>query len=169
MIFGFGSGHGEEHLDFRLFLQSIPNLDVSFWGWDDPVYNAIRKRTKILSPGMADSDRIVLIGHSFGGNKAYSVAHALLVDSPVIGVEHLILLDPVHYMFGGHGKYQIPQNVLKADCFWNPDNESDNLPFADPHQIENECERYVNHSCLDAHGEFLSDPGIAQSIRELLV
>src|SRR5574340_592318 len=158
--FGFTAGRGEHDPDFVDFIASIPGTQPAFASYKDNPDDFLSR--------LPDNQGIILIGHSFGGNRSYQTALDLYRDGR--SVDQLILLDPVHYFSGDD--YMIPSNVGHADCWTNPNGKQDlldNLLIHHPHKIGNESDLYINHTCTDGHGDFLHDTDIMDAIQKLIV
>lgn len=100
----------------------IPKADTLTYRHTDDVLAAI----KFIQP----TGPLVIIGHSFGGDKAVEVAAGFMLDSDR-KVDSLVLYDPVNRHEAGIPNtkgYTIPNNVNSAVCYFrDPCNEA---PFS---------------------------------------
>lgn len=101
-----------------------PDMNLTRMYWDDtyadppgliPGVTEDSRVYKLLKPGQ----KIVLVGHSFGGDKVVELCSSY--KSKGIQIEELILLDPVprsHAGFLNVLDYQIPTNVKHTTCIY---------------------------------------------------
>ncbi len=101
-----------------------PDMNLTRMYWNDtyadppgllPGVTEDSRFYKLLKPGQ----KIILVGHSFGGDKCVELCNAY--KSKGLQIEELILLDPVprtHAGFLNILDYKIPSNVKKTTCIY---------------------------------------------------
>jgi thioesterase domain-containing protein len=157
ICFGFSADQGQRNATFLDFLYNLP-CKVQHFAWDDDAAEWCCNH-----PAIKRGEGVILLGHSYGGCKAWEIARAL--NAKGIAVYELATLDFVWHPLEGSGQFDVPDNVLHADAFWAPDCS---LPCIDSHGIANTSDVYQNHPTQLKHEEFLTDLSVQRAIRAIV-
>lgn len=151
-ILGLGAKKEGDALGFKklanLIESSYPGTKVIILEYDQKNYEEIIRLCLLY-------DKLLICGHSFGGDRAFWLSNRL--NNHDKEIDYLFLLDPVIMnqsgLFPAFSKpyYMIPNNVKFAECFyantWYPASKS----------IKNENEFYENHELNIMHDKFPSN------------